>query len=296
MANQSSTYVVQVPVRFLVATLVGSVFLAFGVGQAARHFVTYGVEEIFYAEGRGEGVLPHPIMAKGKKVPKTLYTSKHFDTGKSVSTDSLLARERQELESENKKWVKCLDNDGEDTAECHHEAKPADSSSSEDEGEEEQHMPAGQHLLADIENVDGAFLNSKQRLAQAMMDLIDLSGLTLLSYHCHEMDPMGVSCAGVLLESHVSFHTWPVEGVITLDLFTCGDASLIPYIPVVEKLFKIPRVPSYEGEVVEPPHMLWSYKRRGFRDEKDYDASSGDIYNSFLGIMEFENKVLVRLV
>ncbi|OEU21352.1 S-adenosylmethionine decarboxylase, partial [Fragilariopsis cylindrus CCMP1102] len=80
----------------------------------------------------------------------------------------------------------------------------------------------GQHLLIDIENVDSAFLNSEERLANAMLDLINECGLTLLSYHCHKMVPMGVSCAGVLLESHVSFHTWPTEGVITIDLFTCG--------------------------------------------------------------------------
>ncbi|EEC49071.1 predicted protein, partial [Phaeodactylum tricornutum CCAP 1055/1] len=80
----------------------------------------------------------------------------------------------------------------------------------------------GQHLLVDIENVDASFLNSAHQLAFAMVDVIEMSGLTLLSYHCHGLEPIGVSCVGVLLESHVSFHTWPIEGVITLDLFTCG--------------------------------------------------------------------------
>ncbi|EEC45063.1 predicted protein, partial [Phaeodactylum tricornutum CCAP 1055/1] len=80
----------------------------------------------------------------------------------------------------------------------------------------------GQHLLIDIEDVDTEFLDSEQHLAQAMVDLITLSGLTLLSYHCHALLPTGVSCVGVLLESHISFHTWPKSGVIALDLFTCG--------------------------------------------------------------------------
>ncbi|EED87997.1 predicted protein, partial [Thalassiosira pseudonana CCMP1335] len=80
----------------------------------------------------------------------------------------------------------------------------------------------GQHLLIDIKGVDYHFLNSEKRLAQAMIDLINESKLTLLSYHCHSLIPVGVSCAGVLLESHIAFHTWPLEGVISLDLFTCG--------------------------------------------------------------------------
>ncbi|EED92531.1 predicted protein, partial [Thalassiosira pseudonana CCMP1335] len=80
----------------------------------------------------------------------------------------------------------------------------------------------GQHLLVDIKDVDAQFLNSEERLATAMISLINESKLTLLSYHCHSLVPIGVSCAGVLLESHIAFHTWPLEGVITLDLFTCG--------------------------------------------------------------------------
>lgn len=286
--SQSPAYVVYVPFRFLVVTLLGSILLAFGVGQAARLFVTNGLES-FQEVDEEKGVLPHPVMSNGKKVPRTVYTSKHYDTGKSVTSDSLLAR--QQMQSANKEWVKCFDSEGGNEV-CHNQEDPSDSSS-DDEEEESEHEPAGQHLLVDIENLDGSFLNSKERLARAMMDLVDLSGLTMLSYHCHEMKPSGVSCAGVLLESHVSFHTWPAQGVITLDLFTCGPDSLVPYVPVVEQLFCIGRSPSFEGEVIEPPHMLWSYKRRGFRAEEGYDASVGDIYNFMLGVMEFENKTQV---
>ena len=62
----------------------------------------------------------------------------------------------------------------------------------------------GQHLLADIKHVDPDFLNSEERLAAAMIEMVNKSKLTLLSYHCHLLVPVGVSCAGVLLESHVS--------------------------------------------------------------------------------------------
>ncbi|EED96723.1 predicted protein, partial [Thalassiosira pseudonana CCMP1335] len=68
----------------------------------------------------------------------------------------------------------------------------------------------GQHLLIDIKDVDSSFLNSEERVATAMIELINESKLTLLSYHCHSLVPIGVSCAGVLLESHVAFHTWYV--------------------------------------------------------------------------------------
>ena len=73
--------------------------------------------------------------------------------------------------------------------------------------EQEEHLPAGQHLLVDLMNVEAAFLNSEQRLADAMVESVKMGGLTLLSYHCHSLLPAGVSCVGVLLESHISFHT-----------------------------------------------------------------------------------------
>eukprot|EP00536_Pseudo-nitzschia_multiseries_P014414 jgi/Psemu1/214583/e_gw1.698.6.1 len=79
-----------------------------------------------------------------------------------------------------------------------------------------------QHLLVDIKGIEATFLDSEERLAKAMVDTVNHAGLTMLSYHCHKLIPKGVSCVGVLLESHISFHTWPDEGVITLDLFTCG--------------------------------------------------------------------------
>jgi len=146
--------------------------------------------------------------------------------------------------------------------------------------EEEEHLPAGQHLLVDIRNVNAEFLNSEERLANAMVDTVKEAKLTLLSYHCHSLVPAGVSCVGVLLESHISFHTWPDEGVITLDLFTCGSNPLIPVVPVIEKLFGIPRASqtcekdTCEAEEVE---TFWSHELRGFRHYEDRKAHYLDL-------------------
>ena len=76
--------------------------------------------------------------------------------------------------------------------------------SSDDEENSELHSPSGQHLLIDIKHVDPNFLNSEQRLASAMIELTNEANVTLLSYHCHSLIPIGVSCIGFILESHVS--------------------------------------------------------------------------------------------
>ena len=141
--------------------------------------------------------------------------------------------------------------------------------------EPEQHQPAGQHLLVDIKNVNAAFLNSEERLAHAMVEVVNGAKLTLLSYHCHSLEPAGVSCVGVLLESHISFHTWPEEGVITLDLFTCGPNNLMPVVPTIEKLFGVPRDNATEtGEQVQ---TMWSHELRGFRSHEARKAHYLDL-------------------
>lgn len=42
----------------------------------------------------------------------------------------------------------------------------------DDDEDEQPHLPAGQHLLVDIKNVNHDFLTSEQRLAQAMVDVV----------------------------------------------------------------------------------------------------------------------------
>jgi len=146
----------------------------------------------------------------------------------------------------------------------------------EDNGEQpvlrDQSNPSGQHLLVDIKNLEAAFLNSEARLAEAMQESVKAAGLTMLSYHCHSLHPAGVSCVGVLLESHISFHTWPDEGVITLDLFTTSEKPLLPALKDIEHWFGIPRVdPENPGEMLKPV-TLWSHELRGFRTEDERKA------------------------
>jgi len=130
----------------------------------------------------------------------------------------------------------------------------------------DQSSPSGQHLLVDIKNLEAAFLNSERRLADAMQASVVAGGLTLLSYHCHSLHPAGVSCVGVLLESHISFHTWPDEGVITLDLFTTSARPLLPVLPKIEELFGVARTDPATGRAEEVV-TLWSHELRGFRTE-----------------------------
>ncbi len=228
--------------------------------------------------------LPVPQVISGKNVPSTVYTWNEFPTPGSARGNTVhIDRSRSG-----------------DVAAQHNYEIIDPTTSSEDES---VHLPSGQHLLIDIRHVSPSFLNSQQALATAMVTLINESELTLLSYHCHSLVPIGISCAGVLLESHIAFHTWPTEGVITLDLFTCGAKPLIPILGSIERLFAVP--PTLEERMAithkvkgnpAASSIVWSHKLRGFRGEfsEGYDSTDNpldfDLGHEVLNRLSFDLK------
>jgi hypothetical protein len=209
--STSSSYELRLSSRFIVLTVFATAALAFATGRLAVTVLVLqqqqqhskinhnaisttsfssssSISDSPNTEKPPDSHLPLPIYSELKEVPHTIYSSKNFDTGVDATSDSILARRREMTDQQQ---------------------PPAKASTSQVPGYvapqgDELHEPAGQHLLVDIKSVDGAFLNSKDRLASAMVNLVNMSGLTMLSYHCHALLPVGVSCVGVLLESHIS--------------------------------------------------------------------------------------------
>ncbi|KAL3801789.1 hypothetical protein HJC23_001185 [Cyclotella cryptica] len=282
------------------------------------------LEQARTMSGKTANQLPSPKVLAGKDVPYTTYTSKTFHTAATVTANTLHIDRTTAMLLMTGKTSKGGDDGGPDLSApqtsgklrdaegewipCHESPNPQCSrgkaaidhvnTAGHNSDANEEHLPAGQHLLIDLKDVSSSFLNSESRLAEAMISLINESRLTLLSYHCHSLVPIGVSCAGVLLESHVAFHTWPAEGVITLDLFTCGGMPLIPVLPLVERLFGVEREEDEveEGEVGVKPSMLWAHKLRGFREgfAEGYDPSDnpldGEMERFLLGKMDYDLK------
>jgi spermidine synthase len=296
-AAPDSCYVLRVPLSFIVGSTLTTMTFAFLVGFLCRRIILGNVSEVPKAPLISEVLrdprdLPPPLYSENKKIPHTVYSAKQFDTAVATS-DTLLARRKKTYGEPME--VKVSANGAVVSANGEVEVSPENVQ--EEEEEEEIHEPAGQHLLIDITGVDGVFLNTEGRLAKAMLELIDMSGLTMLSYHCHGLEPIGVSCVGVLLESHVSFHTWPIPGVIILDLFTCGSMPLLPLIPMIERLFGVPRRTAAPGDPVEKPFMQWAHKNRGFRSNASRNLEEETDLNQFmLGWMEFDMKDRVASV
>ncbi len=292
--DDDNALTIKVSGRFLVLSFLASCLAAFATGHLARIFLIVKPQQEFLkayyqqlelleiSESTEETVMiPDPVLQVGKTPPITTYTSKNFNTAKPFTTHSrFMVTDAGEATDE----LASANSNAYSEEQCRSSTnETVDVLAPEDE---EEHLPAGQHLLIDIEHVDSAFLNSEERLATAMLDLVNECGLTLLSYHCHGLVPSGVSCAGVLLESHVSFHTWPSEGVITLDLFTCGPNSLLPIVPLAEKLFAVSSVETTDVE----PRVIWAHKYRGFG--REFEMEITDMFHFPVGEMnDFKQEV-----
>lgn len=168
---------------------------------------------------------------------------------------------------------------------------------------------AGEHLLVDIEGVESNFLDSESRLAQAMVTTCKEAGLEMLSYHCHSLEPKGVSCVGVLLESHMSFHTWPDEGVITLDLYVTTVSTnaeqqdkqkpLVPQVvEIIKEQFAI--APKPDGPPAPRPlNTRWSHEFRGFdpsaaQENDGIHLAGSDLALWILSPLEMHSKTLIH--
>lgn len=264
---------VTVSPKFAVVSLLSSMLLAFSVGRSARHVLL---------EAPGDAILLAPEQSPLVKedcyegsslfikdvepIPQTQHTSKYFDTSRNASSwfntkrkdagqkkctrrgNETCMRDRSLKEDGNET---CLGGEfGEDEEVLHH---------------------AGGHLVVHIRNVDKAFLHSEERLAQAMVDVVNELDVPLLSYHCQGLTPSGVSCIGVLLENYMSVQSWPREGALTLDLVVGGTKGVLPVLPVIRRHFGVPCTPSSRGQVIKQPEMRWAHKLRGFHPDSEHE-------------------------
>ncbi len=83
----------------------------------------------------------------------------------------------------------------------------------------------GKHLLLEVYNVNFNLLNDVITLQKVMEGGINRAGMTILNVFSHSFIPQGCTIVIALSESHVSCHTWPENGCIAIDVYTCGEGN-----------------------------------------------------------------------
>jgi S-adenosylmethionine decarboxylase len=83
----------------------------------------------------------------------------------------------------------------------------------------------GNHLLLEVYQVDFDLLNESSKLEEVMLFGIERAGMTVLNTFQHCFYPQGCTIVIALSESHVSCHTWPENGCVAVDVYTCGPGN-----------------------------------------------------------------------
>ncbi len=80
----------------------------------------------------------------------------------------------------------------------------------------------GRHLIAEYYECRRDTLDEVDTIREAMLDAAVALGATVLGENFHQFTPHGVSGTVVIAESHLSVHTWPENGYVAVDIYTCG--------------------------------------------------------------------------
>ena len=115
----------------------------------------------------------------------------------------------------------------------------------------------------------------------------------IFSFSSHLISLKFTRAFSIYYKKQIALHTWPKQGVITLDIFTCGSGLLIPVLPTIKELFGIP-----SREIPHDPIIMeWSHKLRGFREgfSSTYEASQNpfeqDLGSEYLGCHDGSVKI-----
>ncbi len=83
----------------------------------------------------------------------------------------------------------------------------------------------GRHLLLEMWDCNREILEDAGQITQIMCDAAGNAGATVVKSIHHEFNPPGITAVAILSESHISVHTWPIEGYVAVDIFTCGTVA-----------------------------------------------------------------------
>src|SRR3989442_5953368 len=83
----------------------------------------------------------------------------------------------------------------------------------------------GHHYIAEASGCKPDVIGKVEAVERILVRAAEVAGVQVWSISFHRFDPNGVSRVVLISESHMSLHTWPEDGYVALDIFTCRDAA-----------------------------------------------------------------------
>ena len=96
----------------------------------------------------------------------------------------------------------------------------------------------GKHLIIDCKNVDRNVCLDDKSMMNAICNAVIKAGSTILSTSRHRLghnSPPGFACVVALDESHCSAHSYADDGLIAIDIFTCGKTDPMDVLTFIQE-------------------------------------------------------------
>jgi len=98
----------------------------------------------------------------------------------------------------------------------------------------------GEHITLDIigtkKEYDSSFFEN------LVNKIADKANVTILKISKYKFEPQGFTLVALLAESHMSFHTFPENNIISFDFFTCGKVSPAVALDIIKKEIEHKRI------------------------------------------------------
>ena len=81
----------------------------------------------------------------------------------------------------------------------------------------------GRHVYGNLLNCNNReALRSPELLEEIVREAAEIGNMTVLDVKSWKIGE-GVSVVAIILESHITIHTWPEYGFATVDVYSCGS-------------------------------------------------------------------------
>ncbi len=94
----------------------------------------------------------------------------------------------------------------------------------EQQGMNSKPVVIGHHYYGELYGCNPEILSNEEELKKIIEEAARIGKFTLLDIKAWKISP-GVSIVGIVLESHISIHTWPEYRFATVDVYTCGESG-----------------------------------------------------------------------